>query len=208
MSIEIQTARLLLRPFRPDDLDALYAYRSHPDWARYVDLPQPYTREQAERDIEEYVGLDPATHPFWAITYQGRVVGNIDAELEPPNRAIAGWGIARELWERGLTSEAARAVRDWASMRWPIGRFYAYASASNVGSWRVMEHLGMQREAVLRGHRLDQGIVADEVWYAILRPEWEAETAGTLTSILSQDGRGGRAGGEAEMPNSSGAPRQ
>jgi [ribosomal protein S5]-alanine N-acetyltransferase len=170
----LRTERLVLRPYRATDLDALHEYRGHPEWARYLPLPQPYTLAQAALDLDEYVHLDAATHAFWAIEHDGRAVGNIDAELQAPSRALAGWGIARHLWGQGLTTEAARAVMDWSFETWPIRRFYAQASARNVGSWRVMENLGMQREARLRMHREDQGVPADEVWYAILRGEWEA----------------------------------
>ena len=169
----LRTERLVLRPYRTTDLDALHEYRSHPEWARYLPLPQPYTLTQAALDLDEYVHLDAGSHAFWAIAHNGRAVGNIDVELETPFRALAGWGIARHLWSQGLTTEAARAVMDWSFETWPIRRFYATASVRNTGSWRVMEKIGMQREATLRMHREDQGAPADEVWYGILRDEWE-----------------------------------
>jgi ribosomal-protein-alanine N-acetyltransferase len=179
----LRTARLELRPYEERDADALYRYRSDPEWGRFVTLPHPYTREQAALDAREYATLDASTHAYWAIVRESEVVGNIDAELEQPRRALAGWGIARWLWGRGLTTEAASAVLDWSFERWDIERWYANASASNIGSWRVMEKLGMRREATLRLHREDReragaagnprGVPADEVWYGILRGEWE-----------------------------------
>ncbi|MCC6238399.1 MAG: GNAT family N-acetyltransferase [Dehalococcoidia bacterium] len=168
----LRTPRLVLRPFAPADLEALHTYRSDPEWGRYLPLPHPYTLAHARTDLAEYVSLDAATHPFWAIEHQGQVVGNIDAELEAMGRALIGWGIARPLWRRGLTSEAARAVVAWCFEAWPVRRVYATASARNVGSWRVMEQVGMRREALLRGHREERGVVADEVVYGILRDEW------------------------------------
>lgn len=170
----LRTTRLVLRPYELADLDALHEYRSHPDWARYLSLPQPYTRADAARHLAEYVNLDASTHAFWAIEHEGRAVGNIDTERETPRRALAGWGIARHLWGSGLTTEAAQAVMDWSFETWPIRRWYAFASADNPGSWRVMEKLGMRREATLRQHRDEREGAADEVWYGILRDEWEA----------------------------------
>lgn len=170
----IKTARLVLRQYEPRDLDDLHAYRSHPDWARYAPLAQPYTRELAERDLCEYVGLDARTHAFWAIEHRGRAVGNIDAELETPFRALMGWGIAREYWGQGLITEAARAVVAWVFGHPDVMRVYATADARNIGSRRVMEKIGMRLEATLRHHRVDQqGELADEVVYGMLRGEWE-----------------------------------
>jgi RimJ/RimL family protein N-acetyltransferase len=174
----IRMPRLVLRAYELRDLDALHEYRSHPEWDRYVPLPRPYTRALAAQDIEEYVNLDPGTHPFWAIAYEGRAVGNIDAERESSHRAIVGWGIAHHLWGRGLTTEAAHAVVDWSFTNWNIERVYATADARNMGSRRVMEKIGMRLEATLRRHRLDHdGVLADEVWYGILRNEWRGPAA-------------------------------
>jgi RimJ/RimL family protein N-acetyltransferase len=172
----LRTPRLLLRPYERGDLKALHEYRSHPEWGRYVSLPQPYTLDLARLDLEEYINLDATIHAFWAIEHEGRAVGNIDAHRETSYRALAGWGLARHLWGRGLTTEAAQAVMDWAFKTWPIRRFYAEASSRNIGSWRVMEKLGMQREATLRLHREDEGVASDEVWYGILREEWAPTT--------------------------------
>jgi RimJ/RimL family protein N-acetyltransferase len=65
--------------------------------------------------------------------------------------------------------EAAFAV--YASLH----RLRAMADARNIGSLRVMEKLGMVREGVLRQNRLVRGEFIDEVWYGVLRTEWEAQ---------------------------------
>ena len=170
----IRTGRILLRPFQFGDLDDLHAYRSHPEWNRYVSLPRPYTLTVAKRDLDEYRGLDPDSHAFWAIDVGGRAVGNINADLETPSRAQMGWGMAHEYWGQGLATEAAMAVVDWVFAHPAMMRVYATADARNVGSRRVMEKLGMRLEATLRMHRLDVGgQLVDEVWYGMLREEWE-----------------------------------
>jgi ribosomal-protein-alanine N-acetyltransferase len=141
---------------------------------RYVSLPQPYTRELAARDLDEYCNLDARTHAYWAIAHDGRAIGNINAEFETPRRAQMSWAIAHEYWGQGLTTEAAEAVIRWVFDHPEVMRVYATADARNPGSWRVMEKVGMRLEATLRMHRLDAlGDLADEVWYGMLRSEWE-----------------------------------
>ena len=70
-------------------------------------------------------------------------------------------------------AEAASAVIDEAFRRLPIIKMTATATAANVRSTRLLERLGMQREALLRQHWMHRGQVFDEVRYGLLRDEWE-----------------------------------
>ena len=70
-------------------------------------------------------------------------------------------------------TEAVSAVIDEAFRKLPIRKISAIAIAENVGSTRVMEKVGMQREALLRQHRVQRGQTFDEVHYGLLREEWE-----------------------------------
>ena len=54
----IETPRLRLRGFRLQDLDDVLSYASDPEWARYLPVPQPYTRAEAERFLAGQVLLD------------------------------------------------------------------------------------------------------------------------------------------------------
>ena len=78
---------------------------------------------------------------------------------------------------KGLTPEAARAVIGWGFERYDLNKVGAYAALKNRQSWRVMEKLGMTREAVLRSHAKLWDEYVDDVYYGVLREEW-APTAG------------------------------
>jgi len=173
--IELHTERLLLRPFLLTDVDDVLGYASNEEWGRYLPVPQPYTRRHAEefvaRAIEDWQGAIPT----FATVLNGRVVGGINLRVDSDNLlGELGYSLAREYWGHGLTPEAARVVIDWGFRVFDLAKVYARADARNVRSWRVMEKLGMQREALLRAHRLEQGERTDEVWYGLLRGEWEA----------------------------------
>ena len=85
-----------------------------------------------------------------------------------------GYSVARRLWNQGVCTEAARAVVDAAfTTHLDLGRLFARADVDNVGSHRVMEKVGMTREGVLRKNRVERGEAIDEVFYSILRDEWE-----------------------------------
>ncbi len=171
---ELETERLLLRPFRFGDEADVLAYCSEPGFARFLPhLPQPYT----VRDAAEFVAnraLDSwEVQPYFAITLGGRVIGGLDFRVEPEHqRAGLGYGISPAAWGHGYTPEAASAAIGWAFTSYGLARVFATANAANRQSWRVMEKLGMRREALLRSHRVLRGERADEVVYGILREEW------------------------------------
>ena len=71
--------------------------------------------------------------------------------------------------------EAAGAVIDWAFDELALEKVHAKADLRNVRSQRVMERLGMTREGVLRGHTRGRGERIDDVYYGLLRDEWEGQ---------------------------------
>lgn len=172
----IETERLRLRPWRLDDVDDVLAYAQDPEFRRFLRLlPSPYTRGDAERFVARQVLNDPATHPAWAVTLADTAIGGINLRFEPKHGfAEMGYAVARAHWNRGLCTEAARAVIDAAFAARPdLNRIHARADHRNEASQRVMEKIGMTKEGVLRQSRIERGEVLDEAWYAILRTEWE-----------------------------------
>ena len=170
----IQTPRLLLRRFRLGDAEDVYAYARDPEWARFLAVEQPYERQHADAFVAELVLAKWRKRPARALEKDGRVVGGLSLWLARRNaRAELGYDLARWLWGRGLAAEAASAVIDEALRRLPIRKITATASAANVRSTRLLEKLGMQREALLRQHWVHRGKVLDELRYGFLREEWE-----------------------------------
>ncbi len=163
----IQTPRLLLRRYRLTDAEDVYAYARDPEWGRFlITIEPPYERQHADAFVAECVLEDRRTEHTWALEHEGRVVGGLG--LRPVHRharAELGYSLARWL--------AVSAVVDEAFRRLPIRKICAIAIAANVGSTRVMEKVGMQREALLRQHRVQHGQTFDEVQYGLLREEWE-----------------------------------
>ena len=171
----IRTERLTLRRFRLTDLEDVLAYATDPEWTRHVlTVPQPYTRRDGEEFLARRQLADWSLNPTWAIELDGRVVGGVNLHVDPDNRqAGLGYSIARDLWGQGLATEAARAVVVAAFRTLDLDRVFATADARNLASQRVMEKLGMRREALLRQHRRHRGEFIDEVHYGMLREEWE-----------------------------------
>ena len=177
----VSTARLTLRSWQLDDVDDVLAYAQDEEWSRYLRLlPRPYGRSDAEQFIARQILLDRETHPSWAVSYGGSVIGGLNVRMRSEHRlGEIGYSIARPHWNQGFCTEAARAAIDAAFECCPeLNRIRAMADVANTASQRVMEKLGMTKEGVLRQNRVERGEVIDEAWWGVLRSEWSAQADG------------------------------
>lgn len=170
----IRTARLVLRRPRPSDAEDVFAYASDPvvtlhmDWPTHTDIVQ--SRAFLEHSEAEWVHGHEA---LWAITLAGedRLIGVI-AVRPNGHKADFGYALARAHWGRGITTEAARAVIA-ETFRLPgIVRIWATCSIENIGSQRVLEKAGLEREGILRAWNARPqkgGVLEDAYCYSIIR---------------------------------------
>lgn len=177
----IETERLRLRPFNRGDVDAVFAYRKREDVAQYL-FDGPMTHETAT----EVVGLRAG---------QSTLAGEGDkiflaVDLREPHATIGEISLIwRDATNRqgeigyifnpvyhgnGYATEAARALLELGFEGLGLHRIYARCAAANLPSWRVMERLGMRREAHLREHIFVKGQWDEEFIYAILEDDWRA----------------------------------
>lgn len=172
----IETDRLKLRAYSLEDVEDVLSYATDPEWALYVPVPQTYTRADAGEFLARQLSQDRNKRVSWAIEYTGSAVGGVNIGFDIGNRVgTIGYSIARRLWGRGLTTEAAGAVIEEAFAAFPdLNRIQATTDERNVGSLRVMEKLGMVREGLLRQDQFLRGEYRNTVWCGLLRCEWEA----------------------------------
>ncbi len=182
-AIILSTERLVLRPWQASDVEAPFDWAQDERFTRFLPLPRPYERLHAEEFTGSRVGTDWAVAPAFAVTLEGTLIGDVNARIEASHaRAEIGYGFRVEMWGRGYATEAAQAVVDWLFEALAIEKVMARADAANQGSWRVMERLGMEREALHRSHRVLRGERRDEVVYGLLRREWLRTASGAMGS--------------------------
>ena len=93
-----------------------------------------------------------------------------------------GWAIGRPHQRRGYATEAARALLAHAFETLRCHRVVATCQPENVASWRVMEKLGMRREAHFRQALLrETGEWWDEYFYALLAEEYFGRAASPIS---------------------------
>ena len=174
--VELRTERLLLRPIALDDFPEILAYSQDEEWGRYTPDPKPYTRRFGEEFVARMVLAQWETAARFSIVLDGGVVGGVGLEIDRTNQiAELAYSLAREHWGKGLMSEACRCVIDWGFRDLGLEKILAKTDLRNLRSSRVMERLGMTREAHFRSHVLVEGVREDEVHYGLLLEEWEIQ---------------------------------
>ncbi|HEX8178457.1 MAG TPA: GNAT family N-acetyltransferase [Pyrinomonadaceae bacterium] len=144
-ALEIETARLRLRPFTLADLPALIEMRADPEVARYLTIT-PSPPEQVERDLHAAMARwRERGYDRWAVDDKetGAFMGWCGLQ-QKPDHVDLGYAVARAYWGRGFTTEAARAAIRHGFEELKFETITAIALPENVGSWRVMEKLGMK----------------------------------------------------------------
>jgi len=164
-----------------DDVDDVLEYNSNPEIGRYgvYTPPRPYTR-QVVKELVTMFSNPPGSQgilQMFAIVLDDKVIGEIcinqHYDDRQNDRAELTYSLSPSLWNQGLTTEAAWTAMSWTFQIYPINRMYAWSDPRNIGSWRVMEKLGMNREGLLRSHTKWNGTFRDRVYYGILRQELE-----------------------------------
>lgn len=93
--------------------------------------------------------------------------------LDHTNRtADFGYTFNRRYWNNGYATEAARALLQLAFATLNLHRVWATYDVRNHASYRVMEKLGMRREALFKKDVLQKGEWRDSYLYAVLAEEW------------------------------------
>lgn len=180
----LRTARLVLRPYEPSDLAFITDLMGREDVCRYLPWP-PMRPDQARAKLEQRLaqtGVAPeheAMVPAAVEAATGRVVGEfmLRARSSEPGNGEIGWSVHPEFQGRGFATEGARELLRVGFEDLGLHRIRAGADPRNVASIRVMERLGMRREAHLVQSEHIKGEWVDEVIYAILESEWRASLA-------------------------------
>ncbi|HEV7211206.1 MAG TPA: GNAT family N-acetyltransferase [Blastococcus sp.] len=151
----VRTERLVLRPHREDDVDAITAACQDPDLQRWLTaLPSPYTRDDAVtyvRDISTG-GRARGTDLGCAIEADGELVGTCGVHSLTGGRLgpEIGYWIAPAARRRGYAAEAAHAVAEWA-LGLGAPRVHLYADVRNTASQAVARRAGFTQEGLVRG---------------------------------------------------------
>ncbi len=150
MLSQITTERLILRPFRPEDVQDYHRLiYNDPEVMRFLPGGEPRELAKAVRSIDHFINYE-AEYGFtlWALELHTprQFLGHCGLYIlaESGGKVEMAYAIGRAWWGRGFTTEAARAAARYGFEVCGLPVIYALAVPENIGSRRVMEKIGMR----------------------------------------------------------------
>jgi RimJ/RimL family protein N-acetyltransferase len=181
----IETPRLRLRPFVTGDLDALFSYQSRDDVTRYLEWGAR-SRDEVRQSVELKIAATAirSEGDFLALAAESASTGEIVGDIvlgfvsEEHLQGEIGYIVHPDHQGLGYATEMARPLLRIAFEALGLHRVAGVLEARNAASARVLEKLGMRREAHLIENEFGKGEWHSELIYAILATEWQAAGEG------------------------------
>jgi RimJ/RimL family protein N-acetyltransferase len=191
----VQTDRLLLRPFAATDFDALLAIQSRAEVARYLEW-DPRTaaevRETLDTKVRATAIIAEGDHVSLAAVLResGELIGDCSLRWASAEhrQAEIGFAFHPDHHGHGYATEAAAALLALGFDELKAHRVFGRLEARNTASARVLERLGMRKEAHLVENEHIKGEWQSEVVYALLEREWVSRRGGGAGSAAVSRG--------------------
>lgn len=183
----LETPRLRLRPYRAEDVEAMFALYSDPRVMRYWSFPPWVEIAQARIYIGRCLaGMESGEIFPWVIADRGsdRLIGAMTLfSLHVDQlRAEIGYSLSPDFQGRGLATEALCAGLAHAFDDLGLVRVEADVDPRNEPSWRLLERIGFQREGLLRKRWRVNGEVCDTAFYGLLVEDFVGAASAAIES--------------------------
>lgn len=192
--LNLETNRLRLRSFQDSDVPHFSAYRSDPLVAKYQSWDTPFTRTQASQFIDEMKAVVPGTPGEWyqiAIELKNDqiLIGDCAFHIlaDDHRQAEIGFTLARSFQGQGFAFEAVTRLFDYLFEELHLHRIQAICDVDNLASSRLLERLGLRREAHFIENIWFKGEWRSEYVYGLLQKEWENRSNGERPSLYNHD---------------------
>ncbi len=176
-SYPLQTERMQLRPFATSDFEALYAMQSREDVARHL-YWRARSRAEVLEALEKKIGATAIRSPNDSLALAAvlnrtnELVGDFVLWLHGPEQGEIGFIVHPDHHGKGYATEGGQVMLRLAFDGLGLHRVIGCAEVRNAASARVLEKLGMRREAHLVENEWVKGEWQSELVYAMLDREW------------------------------------
>lgn len=166
MNAIIETERLLLREFTMDDFEAVYEFNSNLELHKYTGDEIIQSLDRAKEIIRDIWLEDYKKYGYgrWAAIYkpENRIIGFAGLKYLPEfDQTDIGFRFLPEYWGKGLATEASLEIIKYGFEKLGIDKIIGIAMADNIGSWRVLEKIGLTL------YKVDEYDGEESNWYKI-----------------------------------------
>ncbi|RKE46893.1 GNAT family N-acetyltransferase [Sphingobacterium detergens] len=170
----LETDRLILDKITVEDIPQIVLYLQDKIFSDYTsNIPYPYRKEDAEfwlkLSAEAFKNRKGFTFAIRDKT--GKFLGAIGLHDEGSDKAELGYWISIPNWNNGYVTEAAKAIIDFGFRELNFNKIYATYFPHNPASGKVMEKIGMKKEALLKQHLKKNGKYYDIPMYSIFKED-------------------------------------
>ncbi|MCL2056855.1 MAG: GNAT family N-acetyltransferase [Oscillospiraceae bacterium] len=173
----LETPRLILRAFTPDDLADLYEYAKNPNVGPHAGWPAHKSLDHSRAALRDFI----KHRESWAIELagSGKVIGSVglhtDRLWERAGVKMLGYVLSERYWGNGYATEAARSVIRYAFEVEKLQLLTVYHYSYNAPSRKVVKRCGFIRDGILVDAAvLPDGNITDEVCYSMTRADYRA----------------------------------
>ncbi len=173
-TMQLNGQKINLRYPTLDDADSIAKYCADKEISEFTFIPFPYTHQDAvdfiTMCIEDRKSMT-SLHCGIENCETKEIIGMIG--LNSINkihfRGELGYWLAKPFWGQGIMLDAINILTSFCLNEMQLERIYAHVQPDNIGSWKVLEKAGFEREGLLRNHFCVGGTMHDHYLYAKLK---------------------------------------
>lgn len=175
--VTLKTERLLLRPWKPTDLDDFYEYASVDGVGQMAGWSPHKSIEESREILDRFIG---GKHVF-ALEHKGKVIGSLGIEKYPEDKfpefaelkcREIGYVLSKDYWGRGLMPEAVREVIRYLFEDLGLDAIFCGHFRRNAQSARVQEKCGFKHYSTM-DYQTQIGTVEDAEVNILYKKDWE-----------------------------------
>lgn len=172
--MKLETERLILRPFKEKDNEAVFNIYSDEKTCRYL-LHGVWTDENRKENFQKKLNNKELTENSMlnlAVTYVDQVIGDISVWYTDMKDTVEiGYSFLASSSGKGYATEAIKAIINWGFKEKKVHRIQANLDARNTVSAKLCERVGMRKEAHFIQDFWNKGEWTDSLVYGILETE-------------------------------------
>lgn len=185
--LPLELGDLTIRRVLLSDARDLLEYRSDPEVARHQ-YWEPLTAEGVAELLAHQSQVrtgDPGPPLVLATVFEGKVVGDVQLTITSPEhgQGEVGFSFNPRYGGRGLATRAVAATLGFGFVQLGVHRISAATFVENERAWRLLERVGMRREAHFIHDGFVRGRWVDVFGYAMLADEWSKQHPGLITAV-------------------------